>query len=208
MSILQHSKSLEAGIASTMHNRRAPDGLRGSIVAGSLDAVREHHSAVNLLIDRGLYGSAFALLRSMFDGCIVGLWATYIATNELLERFEVGRFTLEPQRVIKQLKSCDDGDYTDTLQRIYEQAWKPLSSYVHGGHLQVSRRNAAEYVGPNYSEEEIQEVLIFSNAMAIIAAMEMPNLTNDQEFSDEMKKIINAYLQELPNNQVQPTADA
>ncbi len=113
-----------------MNGRGAPNGLRGNIAAGSFDAVREHHSSINLLIEHCLYGSAFALLRPMFDGCIVGLWATYLATDELLERFEAGRFTLSPQKVITQLKSRDDGSYTDTLQRIYDQAWKPLSSYV------------------------------------------------------------------------------
>jgi len=207
MSILQHSKNLETGIALAMNNRRAPDDIRGSIAAGSFDLVREHHSSVNLLADRGLYGSAFALLRSMFEGCMVGLWATYIASNELLEKFQSGHFTPDPQKVIKQLKSRDDGEYTDTLQRVCDQSWKTLCSYVHGGHLQVSRRNATEYVGPTYSEEEIQEVLTFSNAMVIIAAMEMPALTNDHEFSDEIMKTVNTYLEKVANNHFQPTAD-
>lgn len=211
MNILEHSKNLESGIVAAMHNRRAPDGLLGRIAGGSFDAVREHHSSVNLLTDKGRYGSALALLRSMFDGCIVGLWATYIATDELLERFEAGYFTIAPQKVINQLKSRDDGDYTDTLQRIYDQSWKPLCSYVHGGHLQVSRRYATEYIGPTYSEEEIQEVLIFSNAMLIIAAMEMPTLTNDHEFSDEITEVIKMYLLASSPTfkpQVQPTAEA
>jgi hypothetical protein len=207
MNIFQLSKNLERGIISAMHNRRAPDGLRGNIAAGSFDAVREHHGSVNLLIDKGKNGSAFALLRSMLDGCIVGLWATYIASDKILEKFEAGRFTVEPQKVIKQLKPRDDGDYTDTLQRIYDQSWKPFCTYVHGGSLQVSRRNAAEYIGLAYSDEEIKEVLIFSNAMLIIAAMEVPTLTNDHEFSGEINQVINVYLQAVATNQVQPTAD-
>ena len=184
-----------------MHGRRAPNDLRGNIAAGSFDAVREHHSAVNLLISKRLYGSAFALLRSMFDGCMVGLWAFYIADYELLKRFERGHFTVRPQNVIKQLKSCDDGNYTDSLQKIHDQSWEAICSYVHGGHLQVSRRNATEYVGPTYSEKEIQEVLTFSDNMVIIAAMEMPTLTNDQDFKNEITKIINTYLQVVANNQ-------
>ncbi|MBY0246414.1 MAG: hypothetical protein K2Q17_02010 [Nitrospiraceae bacterium] len=195
MATLQQAKELALGITSAMNGRGAPNGLRGNIAAGSFDAVREHHSSINLLMENCLYGSAFALLRPMFDGCIVGLWATYLATDELLERFEAGRYTLSPQKIITQLKSRDDGSYTDTLQRMYGQAWKPLSSYVHGGHLSVSRRNAATYVGPSYAVEEVSEVITFSNAMVIIAAIEIPDLTTDPEFKDTMMQVINTYIQ-------------
>ncbi|MGQ0659055.1 MAG: DUF6988 family protein [Chromatiales bacterium] len=131
----------------------------------------------------------------MFDGCIVGLWAMYVASDELLERFEGGRFTPEPHKVIKQLKRHDDGSYTDTLQRIYDQVWKPLCSYTHGGRLQVSRRNAVDFVGPNYTDDEVRELLTFSNAMAIIAAMEIPSLTSDQAFTDEMMKVVKKHVE-------------
>ncbi len=194
MATLQRSQELALGIASTMQGRKAPDGLRGSVAAGSFDAVCEHHRAINILMEQRFVGSAFALLRPMFDGCIVGLWATYIASDELLERFGDGRFTPEPHKVIKQLKRHDDGSYTDTLHRIYDQAWKPLCSYTHGGRLQVSRRNAADFVGPNYTDDEVREVLTFSNAMAIIAAMEIPSLTSDQAFTDEMMKVVRKHV--------------
>ena len=195
MTTLQLSQELAHGIASTMRGRKAPDGLRGSVAAGSFDAVCEHHRAINLLIEQRLVGTAFVLLRSMFDGCIVGLWATYVASDELLGRFEDGRFTPEPHKVIKQLQSHDDGNYTETLQRIYDQGWKLLCSYTHGGHLQVLRRNAADFVGPNYTDDEVCELLTFSNAMAIIAAMEIPSLTSDQAFTDKMMKIVTHHVE-------------
>lgn len=194
MSSLQQSQELASGIASVMHSRIAPYDLRGSIAAGSFDAVSEHHRAVNLLIEHRLIGSGLSLLRPMYDGCIVGLWATYVASETLLEQFEAGRFTPEPHKVIKQLKRYDDGNYVETLQRVHEKNWKILSTYVHGGNLQVSRRNTTEHVGPNYTEDDIQDLLAFSNAMAIIAAMEIPDLTNDRAFFDEMIKVINKYV--------------
>lgn len=177
-----------------MHSRTAPDGLRRSIAAGSFDAVCEHHRAVNLLVEQRLIGSAFALLRPMYDGCVVGLWAAYVAADALLEQFEAGRYTPEPHKVIKQLKQYDDGSYVETLQRVHNESWKVLSTYVHGGHLQVSRRNAVDFVGPNYANDEVSELLSFSNAMVVIAAMEIPGLTNDQVFIDEMTKVITAYV--------------
>jgi hypothetical protein len=200
MVTLQQSKELASGIASAMNGRVAPHDLRGNIAGGSFDVVREHHCSINLLIEHCLYGSAFALLRPMFDGCLVGLWATYLATDDLLKRFEAGCYTLKPQTVItrlkRQLKPRDYGIYTDTLQQIYDQEWKPLSSFVHGGHLPVSRRNATDYIGPSYAEEEIRNMIKFSNAMVILAAMEIPFLTADQAFADAIMKVIHTYGQE------------
>jgi hypothetical protein len=194
MATLQASKTLAVSIAELIHSRLAPEDLRGNIAAGSYDAVLEHHRSVNLLVENNYIGSAFALLRPMYDGCIVGLWATYVATPEFLERFEAGTYTSEPVKVIKQLKRHDDGEYVATLKRIHDQSWKVLSTYVHGGHLQVSRRHADSFVGPNYSEEEICDLLKFSNAMAAIAAMELPDLTGDEPFCISMQALLSNHF--------------
>ena len=194
MATLLQSKTFASALAAEMQGRTAPDGLRSSVGAGSFDAVLEHHRAVIFLVETRHFGSAFALLRLMYDGCIIGLWATYVATPDLLELFESGRFTPEPPRVLKQLKRHDDGEYAATLQRIHDQSWKILSTYVHGGHLQVSRRNAAEYVGPNYTDDEILDLLTFANAMATIAAMEIPGLTQDEPFSKAINAIVSEYV--------------
>lgn len=190
---LQRAQELAIAIASTMEGRAAPIDLRGSIAAGSFDTVCEHHRAVNLLVQQRVFGSAFVLLRAMYDGCILGLWARYVASAPLLSQFEAGHYTPAPHKVLKELKKYDDGSYVKTLERVHIQSWKVLSCYVHGGHLQVSRRNALDFIGPNYTDDEISELLIYSNAMAVIAAMEIPELTDDESFAMEMMKVIVKY---------------
>ena len=190
---LQRAQELASAIASTIEGRAAPRNLRGSIAAGSFDTVCEHHRAVNLLVQQRIFGSAFALLRAMYDGCILGLWARYVATEPLLSQFEAGRYTPEPHKVLKHLKKYDDGSYVKTLERVHTASWKVLSCYVHGGHLQVSRRNAIDFIGPNYADDEISELLIYSNAMAVIAAMEIPDLTGDESFAIDMMTVNTKY---------------
>jgi hypothetical protein len=82
MNIFQLSKNLERGIISAMHNRRAPDGLRGNIAAGSFDAVREHHGSVNLLIDKGKNGSAFEVILKSVEFGMRGSAVEYSTESE------------------------------------------------------------------------------------------------------------------------------
>ena len=178
-----------------MQGRMAPPlGVRGNIAAGSFDVVLEHQHAINLLVENHLIGSALVMLRPMYDSCIAGLWSAYVATDRDLEKFNAGNYSIEPQKVIRDLKNSVDKKYLETLQRLHKQSWKTLSNQVHGGNLQVSRRNADTHVGPDYQAEEIAEILTFSNLMAIIAAMQIPDLTNDHEFSSEIEKVINEFF--------------
>ena len=186
---------LNEQILNCMYGRRAPDTLRGSIAGGSYDAVLEHHRAVVLLAEQRLFGSAFALIRPMLDGCLHGLWGIYLADDSELERFNIGRLTCpDSERTIKRLKSKDDGDMAVTLQRIHDEFWKPLSSYVHGGIEQVARRNAVEFIGSNYTSEEVTEILTVANAMALLAIMEIASISGDPTFINEINHISSSFV--------------
>ena len=193
MDVLYRSQLFSQEIYKVVCGRNAPSSLQGSIAGGSFDAVLEHHRSIILLAERRLFGSAFALLRPMFDGCINGLWATHLATDSELKQFEENRLTIKPPSVINRLKKKLDTDYTGTLQRVYDQAWKVMSSYVHGGFVQVVRRNAPEFIGPNYTSEEIAEMLELANSMAVLAVMEIPNFSNDPSFVEEAMNVAKNY---------------
>jgi len=191
--MLKKSQLLADRIIDAMSNRFAPSDFRGSLAGGSLDAALEHHRAVNVLVENRLYGSALTLLRPMYEACITGLWCIYVATDDTLQKFGAGRYKLDPQKVINDLKRKDDGDYTKTLQRIHNQNWETLHGYVHTRNLAIERRNSDTHIGSNYGQAEVIEILEFSNSMAIIAAMELPGLTKDEEFETKIIEAINEY---------------
>ena len=57
------------------------DGRR-EIVAGSLDVALEHQKAIILLIANEYYGSAFSLIRVLFEAYVRSLWLNYCATDD------------------------------------------------------------------------------------------------------------------------------
>lgn len=195
MSLLQRTRKLSDDLYRVVHGRTMRAGLRERLAAGSFDTVHEHHRSVGVLVEQQLYGSAFALLRPMFDGCINGMWLTYLANDSELDRFSNSQLTLEPAKVIKRLKRSDVHS-TDILHRINQTAWQSMSNYVHGGYLQIVRRNSDEFLGSNYSPEEIDEVLSLANWFALLAAVEIPQFSADPAFLKDVIGIAGGYIGE------------
>ncbi|MBK6744642.1 MAG: hypothetical protein IPG66_17450 [Hydrogenophilales bacterium] len=193
MSLLARTQKLSDDLYNVVDGRPVRSGVRERLAGGSFDAVHEHHRSVALLVQHGLYGSAFVLLRPMFDGCINGMWLTYLANDGELDRFANNRLTPEPTKVIKRLKK-NDIHSSDILHRINQSAWKSMSSYVHGGYLQVVRRNSEEFLGSNYAPAEIEEVLGLANWFALLAAVEITQLSNNPVFFNDVISIAQGYV--------------
>lgn len=195
MSLLLRTRKLSDDLYKVVHGREMRAGLRERLAAGSFDAVHEHHRAVGVLVEHQLYGSAFALLRPMFDGCLNGMWLTYLANDSELDQFLKNQLTLQPTKVIKRLKKSDIHS-ADVLKRIRQSAWQAMSNYVHGGYLQIVRRNSEKFLGSNYSPEEIDEVLALANWFALLAAVEIPQFSNDPAFFEDVIRITKGYIGE------------
>ena len=62
---------------------------------------------------------------------------------------------------MKNMTTTIDKEYnTDNFFKILKsKSWKHMNSYTHSGNLQLGRRFTDDYIQPNYSNEEILEVL-------------------------------------------------
>ena len=61
--------------------RDYPSDLKTRLLAGYVDIALEHHEAIWLLRESKLTGSAFALVRSVFDCWLRALWINACATE-------------------------------------------------------------------------------------------------------------------------------
>ncbi len=68
-----------------------------------------------------------------------------------------------------------------------------MSDFVHGGYSQIVRRNGEDWIGSNYAEAEIQEVLMLANWFALLAAVELPQLSSELSFFDDVVNIASWY---------------
>jgi hypothetical protein len=61
-----------------------------------------------------------------------------------------------------------------------------MNSYTHSGFFQSVRRNKDETIEPNYDEDEIMELLGFSNAIGMLTALQIALMAGDEVFAKDL----------------------
>jgi hypothetical protein len=145
----------------------------------------EHHHAVVLLLRERLNGSAFALVRGEYEAYVRGLWLAHCATEQELSAFIGGA---EPPNLAVMLSAIESMPTFDskTLSAIKASSWNSMCSYTHTGSLQVQRWNTSEAIESRHSPEEIDEVLGFTNAIALLAAVGVSALADNETVAAQL----------------------
>jgi len=157
---------------------REIDGLeissddRTRISASCFDVALEHHKAIVLLIANSLVGSAFSLVRILFEAYIRGLWIGKCATDKEIEDFKKNKLKKIFGTLIQEIER-QDGFQEGILSKAKTANWKAMNSYTHSGFFQSVRRNKDETIEPNYDEDEILEILGFSDAIGMLTALQI-----------------------------------
>lgn len=123
------------------------------------DLDMEHIHSIYMLIQNNSYGSALALVRPFYETFYRALWMYAFATDEEVEKIRNGNFTFKAMgSILNELDSFYTGD--KFFQNMKKGTWNIMSDYAHSGTCQLSRRWTNGNLTPNYSENEILEVLI------------------------------------------------
>jgi len=158
---------------------------RPRIVASCLDIALEHQKAIILLIANKLYGSAFALIRLLFEAYVRGLWLNYCANDKEINKFKKGKMDKEFGKLIEDIEKID-GYNVGTLSSAKKAGWKVMNSFTHSGFNQIIRRNTKSTIEPNYEIEEIEEVINFTNAIGLLSCLEISFLAKKEKLSIEI----------------------
>ncbi len=163
------------------------------LLTAYVDIALEHHEAISLLIKSKLYGSAFALARSLFDAMFRALWINSCATQDQIEQVasrDDGKFPTVGEMVamIDQRYSTDN-----FFTSIKSASWAAMCSYTHPGLLQITRRFTGNDVKPNYGDAEILEVLNSTNAAIILLSRMFFVSVGYQHEAAEVEKMMAEY---------------
>ncbi len=170
--------------------------MRLSLFAAFFDIAMEHHEAMMRLIEDGLTGSGFALLRLLFEAVVRGHWVAACATDDNIEQLRLGKFEFPSMRgMIDQLEA------TLSMGGIFEsikgKVWNGMNDYTHIGTKHLSKRLTAEYVKPNYSEGEIKEVIYNATMAAMLFCGFFCQKTGRQERVDKIVEMMGAYQDQV-----------
>lgn len=158
-------------------------GSNRTRVAGSCYAIaQEHHHSIVLLIEHRLYASSFSLLRIEFEAYVRGQWLAHCATDAEVEKYLRG---WEPQKIDELLAAVEKtpGFSEKVLSRMKSQGWKTMCAFTHTGGLHVQRWNTSEGIEPNYSPEEVLEVLAFAESIGAMSVLGIAELASDEDLA-------------------------
>lgn len=131
----------------------------------------EHRAATLLLANYGAMTSAFALARPIYEAFMRGMWAAHCATPEDFELMSRTMGIAKLETVVKVVQKTFPGN--DAFKRSRDILWAPLSDYAHGGVRQMTRWMGRDTIEPQYSDEEIVELLGFADMYGLMASMQI-----------------------------------
>jgi len=157
------------------------DDARTMLLIAYTELVFEHHRGISQLVGNGLYGSAFALVRPLFEAFFRCHWMLKCATDGEAEEiatsdsFEFPKLRPMVEQIDKAYEA--KGFFSDFLQG---DAVKAMHSFTHGGLRALSRRFKGLNVEPDYRESEILEVLN-ATTVAILLMTKLFLLATDRQ---------------------------
>ena len=154
----------------------------------------EHQQAVVTLLGHNppLYSSAFALVRPVYESYVRGLWLSHCATDDQITSFSQGAKPPDMASLVAAVEKAGDFDGKQ-LSGIYSKNWSALSSYTHTGAMQIQRWNTSEAVEPSFAEDEISEVVAFTSAFALLSAVSVAALAQNEALAQELLELSQSY---------------
>ena len=161
-----HGLTNEIEMLETMKNRTA---------STCFSIAQDHHAAMVLLIENTFYSSSFALLRSIFESYLRGLWLKHCATEVQANEFFHG--TEPPKTMIAEIEATPAFS-GGVLSHITKENWSTMCGFTHTGGLHLQRWQSHNAVEPKFDEEELEECLNCAELFGAMAGLEQVQLKN------------------------------
>ena len=196
MNIVQDSKAIAEWLHTKIDGVAISNDEKTRAAAGCFDTALEHQVAISILIENMLYGSAFALARSVFEAYIRGMWLAKCATDKEVKDFLSNKFDRKFYELIADIEKLD-GYSNGVLSKAKKAGWSILNGFTHTGSEQVLRRNTENYIEPDYTPEDINEIVSFVNSISLLAGLEITFLSkeNKRPLQQEFLKKIKSYAE-------------
>lgn len=112
----------------------------------------------------------------------------YCATDTRIENFNNGIPYQLPKKIERLIEEVEHaGRFEKQLSNIYTRDWANLCDYAHTGLLQIQRWNTTQAIEPNYSDDEIIEMVRFGSALSIFSAMSIAeSVAGSNELAQEL----------------------
>ena len=112
-----------------------PRDTKSFMLRAYVDIALEHHEAIWLLTKSKMNGSAFAMVRLVFDPMFRALWINKVATEQQIEQasrdelcFPMGKIRDDIKQGYFSDRTPDEAELSDSLLQLLKEAWQAMSS--------------------------------------------------------------------------------
>ncbi len=203
---IQAAIELVEWIRVSVHDQPLTANERNLVAVPCYAITQDHHHAIVLLIDHQLFASSFALLRIAFESYIRGVWLSLCATDTEIEKFNNG---WEPPNITKLLNDVEatPGFTEKILSHIKTQSWKAMCDFTHTGGLHTQRWNSSDAIEPNYSNQEIEEVLQLSEILAIMSVIGLAEVIGNDALAYRVHEKFLTFRKSVSSNNASPAVN-
>jgi hypothetical protein len=179
------------------------EGVRHLVAFQAALLSLEHAAGAIVLIDGGLFPSAYTLMRSQYECLVRGIWLLYSASEDWVERLSEP-LTLENAKranegpmlaeMLKELDASPDSPkpIIGQLRQYKDATWKAMSSYVHGGLHPLSR------LVTGYPPQLTYDVVRNSNAVIALTTQLVSILSGDSRNMEPVRRFHIEFADCLP----------
>lgn len=165
---IQLNKQLVGKIERMARTIQVPDDNQKAMVfSGFLQDAISHFLAMNILIEKGLYNSAFALVRIFFDTLIRGQYMVYIIDASALNEMYLGSKDWQFPKTKAMCLELDKFFEENIFEKIRKNSYGQMCDYTHIGKTQIARHfhESTALIKPNFEEILIIDTLEGSYAL-------------------------------------------
>ncbi|MDP2991754.1 MAG: hypothetical protein Q8N82_00150 [Deltaproteobacteria bacterium] len=191
-SIVEKTTKFKRKLGDLVTRYEYPKDPKSQIILAYHSIISEHHSAIFLLIQNELHGSAFALVRSLYEPLYRAHWVVGCASDkQVAELLEDKNIFPKMYDMVKEIDAAFGiGNF---FQNIKKNSWGPMNDYTHSGVRQIGRRFKDNEVAPNYETAEIVEVLNGINIALMLIALLFFKAFGKNEAATEVEKMLAEY---------------
>jgi hypothetical protein len=190
--IIEKGKKLKQTIGAMVTRLDYPRGDRSFLILAYHSICAEHHGSIHLLVEYQLYGSSFALVRSLYECLYRSHWVHGCATEDQIAQIIKGKDIFPRMNVM--VEEIDKRYATeDFWQIVKNNSWSAMNDYAHSGMRQISRRFVQDTVDPNYEIDEIKEVLNGTNMALLLMAYFFFNVYKKDIEASTVREMILKY---------------
>lgn len=181
---LTASRALVESIDRDINGADLPVTDRDRLSAALLDQAHEHHKAILTLIEQDMTGSAFSLVRAIFETAVRGIWLYYCGTDAELSQFKKDKLEKSFGTIVAEVEGVLNAN-GGALSIAKSKYWSGMCSYAHGGYLQAVRRITSEHICPAYNDDEKVEVIRFADFCQVLVAVVIFSMVNRPDLADK-----------------------